>query len=52
VTTAAPMSNADVAWLHMDQPTNLIVITSALWFDEPVDWDRTSELLLDGKEPG
>jgi diacylglycerol O-acyltransferase / wax synthase len=45
VTTAAPMSNADAAWLHMDQPTNLMVITSALWFDEPVDWDRTRELL-------
>jgi WS/DGAT/MGAT family acyltransferase len=39
------MSNADAAWLHMDQPTNLMVITSALWFDEPVDWDRTRELL-------
>ncbi|HEX2467401.1 MAG TPA: wax ester/triacylglycerol synthase family O-acyltransferase [Solirubrobacterales bacterium] len=45
MTTAAPMSNADAAWLHMDQPTNLMVITSALWFDEPVDWDRTREVL-------
>ena len=42
---AEPMSNADAAWLHMDQPTNLMVITSALWFDEQVDWDRTRELL-------
>lgn len=45
VIATQPMSNADAAWLHMDQPTNLMVITSALWFDEPVDWDRTRELL-------
>lgn len=30
------MSAADAAWLHMDRPTNLMVITSALWFDEPL----------------
>ena len=34
------MSSADAAWLHMDQPTNLMVITGALWFDERVDWSR------------
>ena len=34
------MSSADAAWLHMDRPTNLMVITGALWFDEPLDWDR------------
>ncbi len=39
------MGNADAAWLHMDQPTNLMVITGTLWFDEPVDWDRTREVL-------
>ena len=33
------MSSADAAWLHMDRPTNLMVINSVLWFDEPVDWD-------------
>jgi diacylglycerol O-acyltransferase len=31
------MSNADAAWLHMDRPTNLMVITSVMWFDEPID---------------
>jgi WS/DGAT/MGAT family acyltransferase len=35
-----PMSSADAAWLRMDQPTNLMVINSVLWFDEPVDVDR------------
>jgi diacylglycerol O-acyltransferase / wax synthase len=33
------MSHADAAWLHMDQPTNLMVITGVLWFDQPPDWD-------------
>ena len=31
------MSSADAAWLHMDRPTNLMVITSVMWFDEPID---------------
>ena len=31
---AQRMSHADAAWLHMDQPTNLMVITGVLWFDE------------------
>ncbi len=43
--TAHGMSRADAAWLHMDQPTNLMVITSAMWFDEPVDWDRVREVI-------
>lgn len=40
-----PMSHADAAWLHMDRPTNLMVITSVMWFDGPVDWDRAQELI-------
>jgi WS/DGAT/MGAT family acyltransferase len=39
------MSSADAAWLHMDRPTNLMVITSALWFDERVDWAKAREVL-------
>ena len=35
--TREQMSNADAAWLHMDRPTNLMVITSVMWFDEPID---------------
>ena len=34
------MSHADAAWLRMDRPTNLMVINSLMWFDEPPDWDR------------
>jgi WS/DGAT/MGAT family acyltransferase len=39
MSTAHAMSSADAAWLHMDRPTNLMVINSVFWFDEPVDWD-------------
>jgi diacylglycerol O-acyltransferase / wax synthase len=31
------MSNADAAWLHMDQPTNPMVVNSVFLFDEPLD---------------
>ena len=34
------MSNADAAWLHMDRPTNLMVITSVMWFDDPIERER------------
>jgi len=37
-------SSADTAWLHMDRPTNLMVINSVLLFDEPVDWDRVKQI--------
>lgn len=30
------MSNVDVAWLRMDEPTNLMMITGVLAFDRPV----------------
>jgi diacylglycerol O-acyltransferase / wax synthase len=33
------MSSADAAWLHMDRPTNLMVINSLLWFDRPIALD-------------
>jgi WS/DGAT/MGAT family acyltransferase len=31
------MASADAAWLHMDRPTNLMVVNAIMWFDEPVD---------------
>ena len=43
--TTQPMSGADAAWLHMDQPTNLMVVTAAIWFDETPDWERVREIL-------
>ena len=41
---SARMSSADTAWLHMDRPTNLMVINSVLLFDEPVDWERVKQI--------
>src|SRR5829696_4993906 len=45
------LSHADAAWLHMDRPTNRMVIKSVLWFDRPLDWDAAQavcrERLLD-----
>ena len=38
--SAHRMSNADAAWLHMDRPTNLMVVNALLWFDEPLDIER------------
>ena len=38
------MTTADAAWLHMDRPTNLMVINSVLWFDEPLDWPAVQEV--------
>ncbi|HLJ03548.1 MAG TPA: wax ester/triacylglycerol synthase family O-acyltransferase [Solirubrobacteraceae bacterium] len=42
--TSTRFSSADAAWLRMDQPTNLMVITSLSLFDSPVDWARFREI--------
>ena len=44
---SARMSSADVAWLHMDRPSNLMVINSVLLFDEPLDVARVTEVIAD-----
>ncbi|RNM16405.1 wax ester/triacylglycerol synthase family O-acyltransferase [Nocardioides pocheonensis] len=31
------MAPADAAWLRMDRPTNLMVVNSVMWFEEPID---------------
>ncbi len=41
---SARLSSADTAWLHMDRPTNLMVINTVQLFDEPLDWDRVKEI--------
>ncbi|HEY5188258.1 MAG TPA: wax ester/triacylglycerol synthase family O-acyltransferase [Solirubrobacteraceae bacterium] len=38
------LSSADAAWLHMDRPTNLMIINSVLLFDEPLDVERVTEV--------
>jgi WS/DGAT/MGAT family acyltransferase len=42
--THQQMARPDAAWLHMDRPTNLMVITSVMWFDEPLDGERLREV--------
>src|SRR6516165_5011069 len=41
---SARMSSVDTAWLHMDRPTNLMVINSVDLFDQPLDWDRVKQI--------
>jgi diacylglycerol O-acyltransferase len=38
------MSPADAAWLHMDRPTNLMVVNAVIWFDAPVDWELVRKI--------
>jgi WS/DGAT/MGAT family acyltransferase len=33
-------SSVDAAWLHMDKPTNLAMITGVMSFPEPLDFER------------
>ena len=39
------MAAADAAWLHMDRRTNRSVVTSVMWFDEPIDPDKWRAVL-------
>jgi diacylglycerol O-acyltransferase / wax synthase len=45
--SAHSMTPADAAWLHMDRPTNAMVVNGVLWFDEPLDWERCSDAFRD-----
>jgi WS/DGAT/MGAT family acyltransferase len=42
MTATHRMASADVAWLHMDRPTNLMVVNCVFWFDEPLDWNAVA----------
>ena len=39
------MPLVDHAWLRMDSPENLMVVTSVLWTDGPLDHDALKALL-------
>ncbi|MGO9490250.1 MAG: wax ester/triacylglycerol synthase family O-acyltransferase [Solirubrobacteraceae bacterium] len=41
------MSPADAAWLHMGQPTNLMVVNAMLLLDGPVDRERFKQAIRD-----
>ncbi len=38
-------STADAAWLRMEDPTNLMMITGVLMFDEPIDFGRFRSII-------
>ena len=42
------LSNVDAAWLHMEDPTNLMMITGVLMFAEPVDPGRLKAVIERG----
>lgn len=39
------LSSADAAWLHMDRPTNLMVINAVLRFDGRLQWSELAEVV-------
>src|SRR5271166_4859878 len=39
------MSAIDAAWLRMDRPTNLAIITSVMWLGRSPDWEVVEQLL-------
>ncbi len=41
----ARMAHVDAAWLQMEEPTNLMMITAVLWFDTPVDRARLRDVV-------
>ena len=42
-----PLASVDAAWLHMDAPTNPMVITVALFFDAPLDFKALRALVAE-----
>lgn len=43
-----PISNVDTAWLRMEDPTNLMMISGVLVFGSPLDFERLKETLEEG----
>ncbi|RLE36168.1 MAG: wax ester/triacylglycerol synthase family O-acyltransferase [Acidobacteria bacterium] len=42
-----PLSNVDAAWLHMEDRTNLMVITAVMAFHEPLDFNDVKTIIED-----
>lgn len=40
-----PLSNVDAAWLRMEDPTNLMMVSGILTFKEPLDYGRLREVV-------
>lgn len=45
------MATADAAWLHMDRPTNLMVVNCVFWFERPLDWDAVASAFAERLVP-
>jgi WS/DGAT/MGAT family acyltransferase len=45
------MASADTAWLHMDRPTNLMVVNCVFWFDGQLDWDAVARAFAERLVP-
>lgn len=43
-----PVSNVDTAWLRMEDPTNLMMISGVLVFGTPLDYERLKTTLEEG----
>jgi diacylglycerol O-acyltransferase / wax synthase len=41
------MRGADAAWLHMDGPTNPMVITTLMWSGEAFDWGLLEKVIVE-----
>ena len=42
-----PMTKVDQAWLHMEKPTNLMMITGVMMFEKPVDIVKLKKVIKD-----
>lgn len=40
-----PLSNVDAAWLGMEDPTNLMMVSGILTFDDPIDFEKLKLVL-------
>jgi diacylglycerol O-acyltransferase len=45
------MASADTAWLHMDRPTNLMVVNCVFWFAGQLDWDEVARAFAERLVP-
>lgn len=43
--TTTAIAKADLTWLNMDKPTNLMVVNGVMWFTEEPDWNAVRETL-------
>ncbi|HBY98073.1 MAG TPA: hypothetical protein DEP84_29705 [Chloroflexi bacterium] len=40
-----PFSNVDAAWLQMEDPTNLMMVTGVIIVDQPIDFERLKHVI-------